>query len=422
MDLSESSTSLLNKNISYICNTDYEDVKNLHGDISITREKFFRNNKKTVRIKSNNNEFGYPEKLTGYIKKHSMYWKKTTGKIILEEIFYYNKHYVLLQRDLNNNIKSKVYYDKSLYWVKTEYYDLIDKIAVCIIKPVVNKDAIEIYIYNNETKIYSKETYFSIDDSTTSDEKTVLNNQTSKFKLFVLIEDKEYVYLPKEEKDSIANFFTDDDELNNFITNYPNRDVLIHNEPTLSDDDLNLEVLKDDEEFDECCDTQDENNYEIVDTLKNDEFKIKEGFDIAYDKFGQPNYIGYWKNNKEHGLGITFRSGDNAAKINLWQEGTPCSQVAIFDNNCNLNYLGKSENSIKNGIGIFFNKTDKTYIVTKNLDNKILNATIFDGNGNIIYSGGFENNKKNGFGIMYNSDREIIEQGFYKDGKLIKTK
>ena len=120
------SESLLNKNTYYVLLSSREIGANLRCDIAMLRKAFFENKRKTLKIAKEVTTSGVEGYLTGKITKNSLTWKKTEGGINTEECYKNKGVYVLVNRDLNGNIKNKIYYNKNMLWIKTEYFSVND--------------------------------------------------------------------------------------------------------------------------------------------------------------------------------------------------------------------------------------------------------------------------------------------------------
>lgn len=403
--------SLLHKNVYYVCHTNFENEKNLTGDISKNRKRFFQNNKKTLRLKYQNNEMGYNEKVTAVFKKNYFAWKKLMGKIYLEEAFYVKHHFVVVQRDINNNKIAKIYYDKYLFWIKTEYYNPLDSnVVTAIIEPLVTENAIEVFIYNSETNIYDKEICYPVLKQSASEEQSIQNDEISEPKLLAIVDGKEYIYCAKDEQKARIAVENKADELNNFLTKFTNfKEEKI--DDSIKEEDLVLNVENKTEQEDLV--QVEEKISTIPENTKNFDF------DISYDNTGEIEYIGNFKDGQKNGMGITFRKGDKAAKISCFNKGTASNTVAIFDDKANLNFLGTVENACKTGIAIVYDKVNNTYNITKNVENVAVKTSIFDTDGNLIYFGEIKNGLKTGKGILFDSDGNIIQNETFENDKFL---
>ena len=79
----------------------------------------------------------------------------TAGRLMLEEAFDQRGGYVLVRRDFRNIITSRVFFDKSLIWLKSEYYEPWDaRNARVIFKPVDQDDQMERFDWDAAKKRY----------------------------------------------------------------------------------------------------------------------------------------------------------------------------------------------------------------------------------------------------------------------------
>ena len=153
------SASLLAKNVYCVCFADRDSLDLLRGELALAREKFFTSGRKTLRVGKKQVIRGFDGKLQGKLSRRSFYWNKTankvtgTGKLVLEEAFDQKGGYVLVNRDFHNIIASRVFFDKSLIWLKSEYYEPWDSHnARVMFKPVESDNLIERFDWDSARK------------------------------------------------------------------------------------------------------------------------------------------------------------------------------------------------------------------------------------------------------------------------------
>ena len=74
----------------------------------------------------------------------------------------------------------------------------------------------------------------------------------------------------------------------------------------------------------------------------------KDGFGVFCNQTGEICYVGGFKQDKKHNLGIIFDKSQNKIIIKNFQNGTPVSTIAEFDENGNILCIGKTEKSVNN--------------------------------------------------------------------------
>ena len=114
------SESLLNKNVYHVLLSSRENPSNLKGDLALLRKKFFENKRKGTKIQEEISKNGVNGKINGKLSRHNFVWKKHEGGIITEECFKNSGTYTLLIRDFNGAIRSKIFFNKNMLWLKTE--------------------------------------------------------------------------------------------------------------------------------------------------------------------------------------------------------------------------------------------------------------------------------------------------------------
>ena len=117
------SLSLLARNVYSVCFTMRDSRELLRGELAQAREKFFTGGRRALRVGKNEVVRGFDGKLRGKLSRHGFYWKKSAGSLALEESFQQRGGYLLVTRDFRGAIVSRMFFDKSLLWVKSEYYE-----------------------------------------------------------------------------------------------------------------------------------------------------------------------------------------------------------------------------------------------------------------------------------------------------------
>ena len=196
----DSVESLFNTDIFYVCFTEREGSEIFGSELCSARKKFFENSKKTLRISANEVIMGFPGKLRGKIAKHSLIWKKTANKISLEETFNRKDNFVVVMRNFNNVIVSKVFFDKDQHWLKSEYFNPGNYVvAQTILTPGNNSNTLERLDYIPETEEYSSVTLYPSPYKDGTAEQNIVNAKFGIPQVIVYAADGERCYVQKEE-------------------------------------------------------------------------------------------------------------------------------------------------------------------------------------------------------------------------------
>ena len=144
------STSLLARHVYCVCFPQRDGLDFLHGELARARESFYTGGAKAVRISRRETIRGYEGKLRGKLSRRGFFWRKTVGPVAgakkrtLEESFDQPGGTLLVTRDFQGLIKSRVFFDKNHRWIRSEYYEPWDnKQARVTFKPVEASSDVE---------------------------------------------------------------------------------------------------------------------------------------------------------------------------------------------------------------------------------------------------------------------------------------
>ncbi len=200
------STSLLARHVYCVCFTERDSLDNLRGELALAREKFFTGGQKALRLGKKQVIRGYDGRLRGKITRRSFYWKKSiqnvtgTGRLALEESFDQKGGYVVVYRDFRSLITSRVFFDKSHLWLKSEYYEPWDShTARIIFKPVHSDDLVERFDWDPIRKLYRSTMLFPVPYLEGKAEQSLVNAQFGEPKLLVSSEEGVFCYCPQQE-------------------------------------------------------------------------------------------------------------------------------------------------------------------------------------------------------------------------------
>ncbi|MGI6256303.1 MAG: MORN repeat-containing protein [Acutalibacter sp.] len=200
------SLSLLARNVYCVCFTDRDSRDALRGELAQAREKFFSGNRKTVRVGSRERIRGFEGKLQGKLSRRSFFWRKSAAhvagqsRLMLEEAFDQRGGYVLVKRDFRGVIASRVFFDKTLLWLKSEYYEPWDSQSARVtFKPVDADDRIERFDWD-AAKMRSRSTMlYPVPYQEGTAEQNLLNARFGEPRLLVSTKEGVYCYCPEKE-------------------------------------------------------------------------------------------------------------------------------------------------------------------------------------------------------------------------------
>ncbi|WP_099205361.1 hypothetical protein [Scatolibacter rhodanostii] len=149
--------SLLTKDVYGICFTERESLDCTKDNFFALRKKFLSNARKSVKVNKKLVDLGLESRIKGKLSGHSIFWKKTVGSIATEQSYQVSVGTVLIRRNFDNLIISKMFFDRNHQWIKSEYYDAPDAIiAKVILKPDSLADHVERFNYNPSINGYTK--------------------------------------------------------------------------------------------------------------------------------------------------------------------------------------------------------------------------------------------------------------------------
>ena len=132
------SLSLLARNVYCVCFADRDSLDILRGELALARERYFTGGSRR-----------------GFFWRKSAHNVTGTGNLLLEEAFDQKGGYLLVNRDFRNIIASRVFFNKALAWLKSEYYEPWDTHnARVIFKPVDSDDLVERFDWDAAKKRY----------------------------------------------------------------------------------------------------------------------------------------------------------------------------------------------------------------------------------------------------------------------------
>ena len=200
------SLSLLARNVYCVCFADRDSLDILRGELALARERYFTGGCKTLRVGKREVIRGFEGKLQGKLSRRGFFWRKSahnvtgTGNLLLEEAFDQKGGYLLVNRDFRNIIASRVFFNKALAWLKSEYYEPWDTHnARVIFKPVDSDDLVERFDWDAAKKRYRSTMLYPVPYLEGDAGQSLLNAQFGEPKLWVSTGEGMFCYCPKEE-------------------------------------------------------------------------------------------------------------------------------------------------------------------------------------------------------------------------------
>lgn len=200
------SLSLLARNVYCVCFADRDSLDILRGELALARERYFTGGCKTLRVGKREVIRGFEGKLQGKLSRRGFFWRKSahnvtgTGNLLLEEAFDQKGGYLLVNRDFRNIIASRVFFNKALAWLKSEYYEPWDtQNARVIFKPVDADDLVERFDWDAAKKRYRSTMLYPVPYLEGDAGQSLLNAQFGEPKLLVSTAEGMFCYCPKEE-------------------------------------------------------------------------------------------------------------------------------------------------------------------------------------------------------------------------------
>lgn len=176
------------------------------GELALARERYFTGGCKTLRVGKREVIRGFEGKLQGKLSRRGFFWRKSahnvtgTGNLLLEEAFDQKGGYLLVNRDFRNIIASRVFFNKALAWLKSEYYEPWDtQNARVIFKPVDADDLVERFDWDAAKKRYRSTMLYPVPYLEGDAGQSLLNAQFGEPKLLVSTGEGMFCYCPKEE-------------------------------------------------------------------------------------------------------------------------------------------------------------------------------------------------------------------------------
>ncbi len=197
------SQSLLMKEVYACCFTGRDSIEVLNDELARARENFFGKGRKAVYIYEANRTTSMDIRLRGKLSKHTFSWKKSAGKITLEEAFSVKGNHVVVVKGYSNILTKKIFTNREQLWIKTEYYDPSELAnPQIILKPSSGFDAIEKYDFDKRSNIYNSEILYPAPFLTGTAEQSMLNSRFGDPQVIIKMSGGSFCYCPKEEAEA----------------------------------------------------------------------------------------------------------------------------------------------------------------------------------------------------------------------------
>ncbi|MCK7589678.1 hypothetical protein M0G43_03755 [Subsaxibacter sp. CAU 1640] len=163
----------------------------------------------------------------------------------------------------------------------------------------------------------------------------------------------------------------------------------------------------------------------------------RDGFGLyAWDATGA-NYVGYWKDGKQQGLGMMMTDG-KVTQAGVYEDGKWTTDYAsdykkgVKSANCEGNcdngfgiytfsdggrYMGLFKDSKMNGVGLYFWPSGASYFGVWSMGVRTGQGQYYYTDGK-CYKGNFANNLLHGLGVYYNADDTISSKGYWENNAL----
>lgn len=446
------SQSLLARNVYQVCFTERDSLDTLRDELAAARKKFFSEKKRSVKVGKSEIVKGFEGKLHGKVKKHGLYWKKTAGKLTLEEAFDRKNGYVVVKRDFRNVIVSRTFFDKNHLWVKSEYYGANDSVTAQVtFKPSDSNDIIERFDAAENGGHARATELHPLPYLAGTAEQSILNARFGEPMLIVSTGEGEFCYCPKREagqrksalddikdgtivlmpawevKDGSLAGDTADEETNVTFTSLeeyakiepgnvveatpdspapagPPENESGEEFTPVQEQENESETAKQSDQGGECVTDEDEEILAAAHKAVQDECesidKKESESQIEAEKPAEgcvtPVDIGYrgqLANGKREGFGSYY-----------YKDGSLC-------------YAGFWKDDKKDGLGVSFRDSDHAMHIASWQNGQPGGiVSLFDNEGNLRFGGRIENGKKEGVGVSINREDGTVFVGKWQNG------
>jgi len=453
------SRSLLARDVYRVCFPERDGLDSLRDELASARKKFFTEKKRAVKVGKSEIIKGFEGKLHGKLSRHGLYWKKSTGKIALEEAFDQKSGYVVVKRDFRGVIVSRTFFDKNHLWTKSEYYEPWDTgSAQVIFKPSDASDLIERFDREPDRHHYRSTELHPLPYLAGTAEQSILAARFGEPGFIVSTAEGEFCYCPKKEAQARKRALDDikdgtivlmpawevkdgslagdegEEETNLTFTSLeeyakiePGQEQETHPEtpapsgPPASQEAEEFTPAPEPEEQQAAEKTEDELILEAARKAAGlDKPAEKEPRDTEPDKALAANmgYRGAIKDGKITGRGRTEQQNGLTAYDGEYLDGRRDGFGSYYYKDGSLCYAGFWKDDRKDGLGVSFRDSDHALHIS-NWENGHPGSfvSLFDKDGNLRYGGRIENGKKQGAGVSINQADGTVFVGKWENGQ-----
>ena len=452
-------SSLLARDVYCVCFPERDNLDMLQSELAAARKKFFTRGKRTVRVGKSEIIKGFDGKLHGKLTRHGLYWKKSVGKIALEEAFDQKNGYSVVYRDLRGVITSRVFFDRDQLWIKSEYYDPWDSNnAQIIFKPRDAFDVIERFDQEDDGKHYRSTELHPLPYLSGTAEQSILSARFGDPTLIVSTAEGEFCYCPKKEaqerkvaldeikdgtimlmpaweiKDGALTKEPGEEETNLTFTSLeeyakvepgqelPSEAASIPSPPSPPDSGTDAEEYHEIPEPEEEQESSPEQEISAEESQPEKgsaaeepaEVSVSEETPALQETSEQAHYE--IQNGQVVSNGIV--SADTAVYRGEYLDGKREGFGSHFYKSGALSYAGFWKNDKRDGLGVSFRENDHALHIAKWENGKPGRfVSLYDKDGNLRYGGHMINGKKQGAGVSFRQDDGTIFVGKWEDGE-----
>ena len=441
-------SSLLSRKVYGVCFPQRDNLDTLQSELAAARKKFYSNYRRTVRVGKSEIIKGFDGKLRGKLTRHGLYWKKTAGKIALEEAFDQKNGYSVVYRDLRGIIVSRVFFDKNQLWIKSEYYEPGNSNTPQVIfKPRDAFDVIERFDREEDGKHYRSTELHPLPYLAGTAEQSILNAKFGDPMFLVSTSEGDFCYCPKKEaqerkvaldeikegtimlmpaweiKDGALAAEPGEEETNLSFTSLeeyakvePGQEPAVETAALPSPPDSSADA----EEFHEVPEPE-EKDPAISTPVKSAEKPAEPS--AAEEKTSavqRPAEQIHYEIQNGQVVSGEIVSAETAVYRGEYLDGKREGFGSHFYKSGALSYAGFWKNDKRDGLGVSFRESDHALHIAKWENGKPGSfVSLYDKDGNLRYGGHIVNGKKQGAGVSFRQDDGTVFVGKWEDGELV---
>lgn len=438
------SQSLLARDVYRVCFTDRDTPELLRDELAAARKKFFTENKHTVRVGKSEIVKGFDGKLHGKLTKHGLYWKKTAGKLPLEQSFDLKNGYVLVRRDFRNVIVSRTYFDKNHLWLKSEYFSPNSQSSAQVMfKPCDSSELVERFDLDTEHNRYRATELHPLPYMAGTAEQSILNARFGEPTLIISTAEGEFCYCPKHEaqqrkralddikdgtivlmpawevKDGTLASEADEEETNVTFTSLEEYAKIEPGQPVEASPESPEPagpLEQPTEEF-TPADLPEQPESEATPTDENEEI-LAAARKAAQLEAATPEAPSPTHDEKIVSTAIAHRQNGLTAYNGEYRDGKRDGFGSYYYKDGSLCYAGFWRDDKKDGLGVSFRDTDHALHIAKWQNGQPGGiVSLFDSEGSLRFGGRIVNGKKEGAGVSINQADGTVFVGKWENGQ-----